>query len=139
MGDINVWMQGSINVWMLHRRLVWYVSNDYKSKNIWCQKMLIYPDLYVKTTYLNFSQRLSTFIVAWVIIPNPSTEIEFYQFIWAKMEFHPFIQKECPTKQVTVDTLSHDKSPSLCSLCLYILLHRTKVSLVTKQPLRDRS
>ena len=24
--------------------------------------MLIYPDLYVKTTYLNFSQRLSTFI-----------------------------------------------------------------------------
>ena len=26
--------------------------------------MLIYPDLCVKTTYLNFSQRLSTFIVA---------------------------------------------------------------------------
>ncbi len=26
--------------------------------------MLIYPDLYVKTTYLNLSQHLSTFIVA---------------------------------------------------------------------------
>ena len=28
----------------------------------------VHPDQYVKTTYLNFSQCLSTFIVAWVVM-----------------------------------------------------------------------